>query len=115
MRVAHEEERRETVEQVAEPGERDLDALLRPTADGAVRQRAPEQRRLQLLLGEVDLSPADVLVRVHRELLVDGGERRDEDLAMSEVEAARLVRALARLQGLELVDDADAHRETRVG
>src|SRR5438094_9269113 len=108
MRGAHEQKWRETVQEIPEAGERDFDTLLRPARDRALGQRAPERRRLQLLLGEMDLAPADVLVRVHRELLVDRGERRDEDLAVREVEAS------LRRAPVELVDDADAHSELRL-
>src|SRR5688500_14077737 len=52
--VAHEEQRRQSVEQIPQTGERDLDALLRPARDRAFGDRAPERRRLQLLLGKVD-------------------------------------------------------------
>src|SRR6185503_2332894 len=79
VRVAHEEERRQAVEEIPETRQRDLDALPRPSRDDALGQRAPERRRLQLLLWKMDLAPADVLVRVHRELLVDRGERAHED------------------------------------
>src|SRR5207237_3845527 len=103
VRRAHEDQRRETVKKLPEAGKRDFDTLLRPPRDRSFGQRAPERRRLQLLLGEMDLAPADVLVRVHRELLVDRGERGDEDLAVREVEAS------LRRAPVELVDDADGH------
>ncbi len=48
VRRAHEEERRESVQEVAEPGKRDLDALLRPTGGRTFRQREPERGRLEL-------------------------------------------------------------------
>src|SRR5258705_12805474 len=106
--VAHEEERREAVKKIAETRQRDLDPLPRPSGDDALGQRAPERCRLQLLLGKMDPAPADVLVRVHRELLVDRGERAHEDLTVREIEAAR------RLMPVELVDDADANGELRL-
>src|SRR5439155_7084907 len=56
----------------------------------------------------MDLAPADVLVCVHRELLVDRAERGYEDLAVREVEAA------LRRTPIEFVDDAYAHRELRL-
>src|SRR5438094_788086 len=82
VRVAHEEKRREAVQEIAEPRERNLDPLPWPAGRRMRRERKPERRRLELLLGDVDLAPADVLVRVHRELLVDRGDRRHEDLAV---------------------------------
>ncbi len=56
----------------------------------------------------MDPAPADVLVRVHRELLVDRGERAHEDLAVREIEAAR------GHMPIEFVDDADAYGELRL-
>ena len=107
VRIAHQEQGCEGMEQVAQSGDRDLDPLLRPGAGHRFRQGQPERRGLELLLGEVDLPPADVLVRVEGELLVHGRERRDEDLAVGPHRLLRRAR--------ELREHADTHRESGVG
>src|SRR5206468_12541014 len=103
------EQRRETMQQIAETGERDLDPLFGPPRDNALGQRTPERRRLQFLLGKVDLAPADVLVRIHRELLEYRGERALKDFAVREVEAS--LRSVA----VDLIDAADADGELGLG
>ncbi len=87
-RVDHQEDRRDGLDGPARAEQRDVE-IVAPPAGTHVVGGQPVGRGLELELGEVDRTPADVLVGDELELLEEGHEARDHDLAMDPPAAGR--------------------------
>ena len=89
--VAHEEERRQVMEEVGQPAEAvdERVAVGRDRGQHLGADREPEPRGLHLLLGQLDLARAHVLHRVELDLLEADHLLGDQELALLDPPGAR--------------------------
>ena len=106
--VAHQQDARDRLEGTAAAGEGGIELVAPPARVRGGLEREPPGRRVQLHLGQVDAAPAEVLVGIELQLLVDRGDAADHDLAVlarrEAMAATRSVEMRGRLEHLERLE-----------